>query len=150
MDVLLILLLTVLNGAFAMSEMALAASRKVRLMADAEAGDKGARAALALMEQPTQFLSSVQVGITSIGMLNGIVGEAAFAHGLGLWLQSLGLSSQRRARLLRERARRPFQDLADLQQRLQLPADLIASWIGRVSFTPAPAGPSLPQPGNRP
>jgi putative hemolysin len=92
MDVLLILLLTVLNGAFAMSEMALAASRKVRLMADAEAGDKGARAALALMEQPTQFLSSVQVGITSIGMLNGIVGEAAFAHGLGLWLQSLGMS----------------------------------------------------------
>jgi len=92
MDVLLILLLTVLNGAFAMSEMALAASRKVRLMADAEAGDTGARAALALMEQPTQFLSSVQVGITSIGMLNGIVGEAAFAHGLGLWLQSLGLS----------------------------------------------------------
>lgn len=92
MDVLLILLLTVLNGAFAMSEMALAASRKVRLMAEAEAGDKGAKAALALMEQPTQFLSSVQVGITSIGMLNGIVGEAAFAHGLGLWLQSLGLS----------------------------------------------------------
>jgi putative hemolysin len=93
MDVFLILLLTVLNGAFAMSEMALAASRKVRLMADAEAGDKGARAALALMEQPTQFLSSVQVGITSIGMLNGIVGEAAFARGLGLWLQSLGMSA---------------------------------------------------------
>ena len=93
MDVLLILLLTVLNGAFAMSEMALAASRKVRLMADAEAGDKGARAALDLMEQPTQFLSSVQVGITSIGMLNGIVGEAAFAQGLGLWLQSLGMSA---------------------------------------------------------
>ena len=93
MDVLLILLLTVLNGAFAMSEMALAASRKVRLMADAEAGDKGARAALALMEQPTQFLSSVQVGITCIGMLNGVVGEAAFAQGLGLWLQSLGMSA---------------------------------------------------------
>jgi len=65
-------------------------------------------------------------------------------------LEALGLSSQRRARLLRERARRPFQDLADLQQRLQLPADLIASWIGRVSFSPAPAGPKLPQPGSRP
>ena len=91
MDVLLILLLTLLNGAFAMSEMALAASRKVRLMAEAEAGDKGARAALELMDRPTQFLSSVQVGITSIGMLNGIVGEAAFAQGLGLWLQSLGM-----------------------------------------------------------
>jgi putative hemolysin len=91
MDVLLILLLTLLNGAFAMSEMALAASRKVRLMAEAEAGDKGARAALELMDRPTQFLSSVQVGITSIGMLNGIVGEAAFAQGFGLWLQSLGM-----------------------------------------------------------
>ncbi len=91
MDVLLILMLTLLNGAFAMSEMALAASRKVRLMAEAEAGDKGARAALELMDRPTQFLSSVQVGITSIGMLNGIVGEAAFAQGLGLWLQSLGM-----------------------------------------------------------
>jgi hypothetical protein len=52
---------------------------------------KGAAAALGLMEQPTRFLSSVQVGITSIGMLNGIVGEAAFAAGLGIWLQSWGL-----------------------------------------------------------
>ena len=65
-------------------------------------------------------------------------------------LQDLGLSSQRRARLLRERARRPFQDLADLQQRLQLPPELIESWIGRVSFTPAPAGPKLPRPGSQP
>lgn len=61
-----------------------------------------------------------------------------------LQLQQLGLSSQRRARLLRERARAPFQDLADLQQRLQLPADLIESWIGKVSFSPGPAGPRLP------
>jgi len=91
MEFLLIALLTLLNGAFAMSEMALAASRRVRLMADAEAGDKGARAALELMDKPTQFLSSVQVGITSIGMLNGIVGEAAFSGQLSLWLQSLGL-----------------------------------------------------------
>jgi putative hemolysin len=54
----------------------------------AEAGDKGAKAALALMDNPTQFLSSVQVGITSIGMLNGIVGEAAFSDGLAAWLQT--------------------------------------------------------------
>ncbi len=91
MDVLLIVFLTLLNGAFAMSEMALAASRKVRLLADAEAGDKGSAAALELMDQPTRFLSSVQVGITSIGMLNGIVGEAAFAAGLAIGLQSWGL-----------------------------------------------------------
>jgi len=59
-------------------------------------------------------------------------------------LQQLGLSAARRARLLRERARRPFQDLADLQQRLQLPAEVIEAWIGKVCFSPAPAGPRLP------
>ncbi|OBS29853.1 hypothetical protein A9O67_08445 [Tepidimonas fonticaldi] len=82
MDILLIVFLTLLNGAFAMSELALAASRRARLSALADAGDKGARAALQLLDNPTQFLSSVQVGITSIGMLNGIVGEAAFSDGL--------------------------------------------------------------------
>lgn len=92
MDVLLIALLTLLNGVFAMSEMALAASRKARLAAMAEAGDHGAAAALKLMDQPTQFLSTVQVGITSIGMLNGIVGEAAFSQGASQWFQSWGMA----------------------------------------------------------
>ena len=87
MEIFLIILLTLLNGAFAMSELALTASRKVRLHTMAEAGDKGAQAALELLKNPTQFLSSVQVGITSIGMLNGIVGEAAFSDGLSNWLQ---------------------------------------------------------------
>lgn len=95
MEFLLIVLLTLLNGAFAMSELALTASRKVRLQSMAEAGDKGAKAALTLLENPTQFLSSVQVGITSIGMLNGIVGEAAFSDGLSRWLgATLALSSK--------------------------------------------------------
>ena len=88
MEFVLILLLTLLNGAFAMSEMALAASRKIRLQSLAEEGSKGALAALELLKNPTQFLSSVQVGITSIGMLNGIVGEAAFSKGLSLWLRA--------------------------------------------------------------
>lgn len=91
MDFLLIGLLTLLNGLFAMSEMALASSRKARLAAMAEAGDQGAQAALKLLEHPTQFLSTVQVGITSIGILNGIVGEAAFSDGLARWLQDIGL-----------------------------------------------------------
>lgn len=90
MDFLLIAFLTLLNGVFALSEMALASSRKARLVAMAEAGDKGAQAALGLLDQPTQFLSSVQVGITSIGMLNGIIGEAAFSGGLAGWLQGFG------------------------------------------------------------
>ncbi len=54
--------------------------------------DKGSITALKLLENPTQFLSSVQVGITSIGMLNGIVGEAAFSDDLGVWMQLQGLT----------------------------------------------------------
>jgi putative hemolysin len=91
MDTLIIVLLTLLNGAFAMSELALASSRKARLSAMGESGDKGAITALKLLENPTQFLSSVQVGITSIGMLNGIVGEAAFSADLAEWLQGHGV-----------------------------------------------------------
>jgi putative hemolysin len=91
MEILLIALLTVLNGIFAMSEMGLASSRRARLTTMAEAGDHGAAAALKLMDQPTRFLSTVQVGITSIGVLNGIMGEAAFSQSLGLWLQSVGV-----------------------------------------------------------
>jgi putative hemolysin len=92
MEFLLIVLLTLLNGVFAMSELALAASRKARLSAMAEAGDQGAAAALTLMGNPTQFLSTIQVGITSIGVLNGIVGEAAFSDGVAAWLQGFGVT----------------------------------------------------------
>jgi putative hemolysin len=94
MDFLLIALLTLLNGLFAMSEMALASSRRARLGAMAEAGDGGARAALKLMDQPTQFLSTVQVGITSIGIINGIIGEAAFSGDLALVLHRWGVSER--------------------------------------------------------
>jgi putative hemolysin len=91
MDFLLIALLTLLNGAFAMSEMALASSRRARLVAMAEGGDGGARAALRLLEEPTQFLSTVQVGITSIGVINGIIGEAAFSGDVAQWLRTWGI-----------------------------------------------------------
>jgi len=64
-------------------------------------------------------------------------------------LESLGLSPERSARLLRERARRPFRDLADLQDRLQLPAALVEGWIGKVRFGNGPIGPVLP-PRQRP
>jgi putative hemolysin len=89
MEFLLIIVLTLLNGAFAMAELALTASKKVRLQNMAEAGDAGAQAALTLLDNPTQFLSSVQVGVTSIGMLNGIVGEAAFSDGVAHWLGAM-------------------------------------------------------------
>jgi putative hemolysin len=92
MEFLLIVLLTLLNGVFAMSELALAASRKARLTAMSEAGDHGASAALTLLANPNQFLSTIQVGITSIGVLNGIVGEAAFSEGVAFWLQGFGVA----------------------------------------------------------
>ncbi|HMM84203.1 hemolysin family protein [Azohydromonas sp.] len=86
MDTALLVFLILLNGAFAMAEMGLTAARKARLQVMVETGDGGARAAMALHDDPTRWLSTVQVGITSIGLLNGIVGEAAFAQPLAAWL----------------------------------------------------------------
>ena len=94
MDVAILLALILLNGAFAMSEIALVAARKSRLQPLTEDGDAGALAALRLHRQPTQFLSTIQIGITSIGILNGIVGEAAFAPVLAEWLRARGLESR--------------------------------------------------------
>jgi magnesium and cobalt exporter, CNNM family len=94
MDVAILLALILLNGAFAMSEIALVAARKGRLQPLAEEGDAGALAALRLHEEPTQFLSSIQIGITSIGILNGIVGEAALAPLLAEWLHARGLEGR--------------------------------------------------------
>ena len=87
MDVALLIFLIVLNALFAMSEMALTASRKARLQVMVETGDAGAVAAMELHEDPTKFLSTVQIGITSIGVLNGIVGDAAFSEPFSQWLQ---------------------------------------------------------------
>jgi putative hemolysin len=86
MDVALLVFLILLNGVFAMSEMALTASRKARLQVMVEAGEHGAQTAIELHDKPTKFLSTVQIGITSIGILNGIVGEAAFSQPLAVWL----------------------------------------------------------------
>lgn len=86
METALLVFLILLNGAFAMAEMGLTAARKARLQVMVETGDGGARAAMTLHDDPTRWLSTVQVGITSIGLLNGIVGEAAFAQPLAAWL----------------------------------------------------------------
>jgi putative hemolysin len=86
MEVALLIFLILLNGVFAMSEMALTASRKARLQVMLEAGEYGAQTALELHDRPTKFLSVVQIGITSIPLLNGIVGEAAFSEPLAKWL----------------------------------------------------------------
>lgn len=91
MEILILLGLIVLNGVFAMSEIALVTARKARLSKLAEEGNGSARIALELGEDPTKFLSTVQIGITSIGVLNGIFGEAILAAPLAHWLQSLGV-----------------------------------------------------------
>jgi putative hemolysin len=88
MDVALLVFLILLNGAFAMAEMGLTAARKTRLQVLVDGGDGGADAAMVLHEDPTRWLSTVQIGITSIGLLNGIVGEAAFAKPLAEWLMA--------------------------------------------------------------
>lgn len=90
MDIALLLSLVLLNGVFAMSEIALVTARKVRLQKLADVGDAPAQAALELGDDPDRFLSTIQIGITSISILNGIVGEATFAAPLSRWLQSLG------------------------------------------------------------
>lgn len=77
--ILVVLLLVVLNGLFAMTELAVVSSRKSKLQSRAEKGDRGARAALKLADEPTHFLSAVQVGITLIGILAGAYGQAAIA-----------------------------------------------------------------------
>ncbi|SMB90047.1 putative hemolysin [Pasteurella testudinis DSM 23072] len=92
MEVLILLGLILLNAIFAMSEIALVTARKKRLSKLAEQGNNAASTALKLGEDPTSFLSTIQIGITSIGILNGIVGEAVFAGSLSAWLQSFGLA----------------------------------------------------------
>ena len=91
MEIAILFALICLNGLFAMSEIALVTARKARLQKLIDEGDSGAAAAVKLGEDPTRFLSTIQIGITSIGVLNGIVGEAALAAPLATWLASLGV-----------------------------------------------------------
>ena len=92
MDVALLAALIVLNGVFAMSEIALVSARSGLLRT--QGSDAGSAAALRLKQDPTAFLSTVQIGITCIGILNGIVGAAAFAPPLTEWLVGLGLERE--------------------------------------------------------
>jgi len=94
MEILFLIALILLNGVFAMSEIALVTARRARLARLAEDGDGAAAVALELHEEPTRFLSTIQIGITSIGILNGIVGEAVLADPFGLWLHGLGMGEE--------------------------------------------------------
>lgn len=90
-EAILIIVLLLGNGVLAMAEMAMVSSRKVRLKAMADEGNRGAVAALELAESPNQFLSTVQVGITLTGIFAGAFGGATMAEWLGGQLEGLGL-----------------------------------------------------------
>ncbi len=81
-ETLILIVLVLINGAFAMSELAIVSAKKPRLKANAERGDKGARMALKLLDDPSRMLSTVQIGITLIGVVAGAYGAVAIAGDL--------------------------------------------------------------------
>src|SRR5512139_1877214 len=91
MDIVLLLLLILLNGILAMSEIAVVSSRKARLQKLADDQSPGAQSALELANEPSTFLSTIQVGITTVGILSGAIGETALADPLTAWLSSFAL-----------------------------------------------------------
>jgi putative hemolysin len=86
MELVVLLLLFVVNGFFSMSEMAVVSSRKARLQQLYEEGRASAGTALALANNPSHFLSAIQVGITVIGITSGAFGEAALSGDIAAWL----------------------------------------------------------------
>ncbi len=93
MDILLLVGLIALNGVFAMSEIALVTAKSGRLKKSAE-HSSSTRLALELKNNPTQFLSTIQIGITVIGILSGIFGEATLSVPFGHWLVAQGLERE--------------------------------------------------------
>ena len=91
-EIIIILLLIVLNGVFSMSEIALISARKSKLSSDAKKGSKTAKAALDLANEPDRFLSTIQIGITLIGILTGIYSGDVLAKDFSNILLSWGVA----------------------------------------------------------
>ena len=91
LEILLIVGLTILNGVLSMSELAVVSSRPARLTSMAEKGNRGAQAALDLLEHPGKFLSAVQIGITLVGVLLGAVSGATLGARVGTALVAAGV-----------------------------------------------------------
>jgi putative hemolysin len=89
LEILLIIILIIANGIFSGSEIAIVSARKVRLEQLAERGNRQARIALKLANNPNDFLSTVQIGITLIGILSGAVGGATLAQRLKPFLDQI-------------------------------------------------------------
>ncbi|MDD2542419.1 MAG: CNNM domain-containing protein, partial [Desulfuromonadaceae bacterium] len=89
MDLALLVVLISLNGIFAMSEIAVISARDSRLQKMAKDGRRGANSALSLKNNPASFLSTIQVGITMVGILSGAIGENALAEPLTTFIGTL-------------------------------------------------------------
>src|SRR5687767_14609540 len=93
LQIIIVLALIAFNGLLAMSELAVVSSRAIRLQQRAEGGDEGAKTALDLAREPNRFLSTVQIGITLIGILAGAFGGASIATRLAMAFEEAGLSN---------------------------------------------------------
>ncbi|MBK0403391.1 HlyC/CorC family transporter [Adhaeribacter sp. BT258] len=89
MEILVLVMLTLLNGFFALSEIAIVSVRKTRIEQKAKAGNKNAQTVLNLLAEPEDFLSAVQVGITLIGIISGAYGGAALSDDVRPWLEQI-------------------------------------------------------------
>lgn len=98
-DVICLIILILMNGFFAMSEISIVTARKSKLQVLSEQGASGAKLALSLSENPTRALSTIQVGITSIGILSGIVGESALVDPFSNFMVSVTGISMATARV---------------------------------------------------
>lgn len=90
-EIIIVVVLILVNGALAMSELAVVSSRPARLKVLADQGNKGAATAMRLAEEPGKFLSSVQIGITLVGILSGAFSGATLGLRLTAWLKDIGL-----------------------------------------------------------
>ena len=91
-EIIIIFVLILLNGAFSMAEIALISARKSSLTPESQRGNKAAKLALKLAETPDRFLSTVQIGITLIGILTGIYSGSKIAVLFSQWLATMGVS----------------------------------------------------------
>ncbi|MBZ0303054.1 MAG: CNNM domain-containing protein, partial [Anaerolineae bacterium] len=96
-EFLLVFLLIIVNGVFAMSEAAMISARRARLQQRAEEGDAGAKAALALANEPNRFLSTVQIGISLIGILSGAIGGSTLSAAIQPFIEKIPFLAPRSA-----------------------------------------------------
>ena len=92
LELVIIFVLIGINAFLALAELSIVASQRIRLQQRAEQGDAGAAAALALAQEPTRFLSTIQVGITAVGIVAGVFGGTRIAGRVSVWLEDAGLS----------------------------------------------------------